>query len=149
VKWGLAGAVGIPWRARLIEQVQRLPSATTGVVAAYADAGRAGGAPLDEVADFACSQPWPGCVLLMDTFDKTEGKRGQRRTLLDWLSLTRLGELCQRCRQAGIRIALAGSLGLEELRCLRPLRPDWLAVRGAACERHDRRRGISAERVRA
>jgi uncharacterized protein (UPF0264 family) len=68
--------------------------------------------------------------------------------LLDWCTDRELIELRQRCRAAGVVVALAGSLGAEQLRALRPLRPDWFAVRGAACQGGQRTQAISAERVR-
>jgi uncharacterized protein (UPF0264 family) len=45
-------------------------------------------------------------------------------------------------------VALAGSLGAEEIRQLLPARPDWFAVRGAVCEGSDRQQRVSCDRVR-
>jgi uncharacterized protein (UPF0264 family) len=107
---------------------------------AYADWQRADAPPPQEVCDFAHTRHWG--AFLIDTW----GKDGT--TLLDWLSPDQLAGLRERCRAAGLPIALAGSLGPEQLRLLRPLRPDWFAVRGAAC-RHGRRTSpIDAGRVR-
>ena len=53
--------------------------------------------------------------------------------MLDWLSPGAIQELCRRCREAGLKIALAGSLGEVEIGRLLELQPDWFAVRGAAC----------------
>jgi uncharacterized protein (UPF0264 family) len=47
-----------------------------------------------------------------------------------------------------VRVALAGSLGEPEIRTLLPARPDWFAVRGAACMAGDRHGTIAAEQVR-
>jgi uncharacterized protein (UPF0264 family) len=44
-----------------------------------------------------------------------------------------LERICRACRDAGVRVALAGSLGVAEVEALRPLNPDWFAVRGAVC----------------
>jgi uncharacterized protein (UPF0264 family) len=97
------------------------------VVAAYGDWAAAGAPPVEEVYAYAREQA--GGVVLVDTFAKGAG-----RTLLDWLSPHELANTCARCRAAGVQTALAGSLGLAEIGRLLPLRPDWIAVRGAACE---------------
>jgi hypothetical protein len=82
------------------------------------------------VAAFAIEHAWP--VLLLDTRIK-DGS-----SLFEWLSPRTVRDLTNRCRAVGVRVALAGSLGLDHLGALRELQPDWLAVRGAVC-RHGRR----------
>jgi uncharacterized protein (UPF0264 family) len=37
------------------------------------------------------------------------------------------------CHDAGVRVALGGSLGRRDIEGLLPLEPDWVAIRGAAC----------------
>ena len=49
--------------------------------------------------------------------------------------------------RAGLPIALAGSLGREEIRRLLPLGPDLIAVRGAACRDRDRNGAIERHAV--
>lgn len=80
--------------------------------------------------------------LLLDTFEK------DGRTLLDWLDRAALERLVTRCRTDGIRLALAGSLGVEEMVALKYLQPDWFAVRGAACLGRQRNAAIDAGRVK-
>ncbi len=109
---------------------------------AYADWQRADAPPAEAVAAFAGRRP--GGVLLLDTWEKGTG-----RTLLDWLGVPDLARLCGRYRAAGVRVALAGSLGPAQVRQLLPLLPDWIAVRGAACAGDDRGRAVCADRVRA
>jgi uncharacterized protein (UPF0264 family) len=145
VKWGLAGygAHG-GWQAELTAAGRQVAASAPGcevVVAAYADWQVAGAPPVDAVVAFARRRP--GGVLLVDTYGKNDG-----RTLLDWLSVKEVGRLCRACRQSGVRVALAGSLGADEIRRLLPARPDWFAVRGAACVGRDRRQSVRAERVR-
>ena len=147
VKWGLAGYSGQPgrdWRRDLeaAERVRRQDPGCRVVAVAYADGQRAAAPPVEEVAAFVRRRP--GGVLLLDTWEKGSG-----RTLLDWLNVAELDRLCRRCRAAGARVALAGSLGPEQIRQLLPLGPDWIAVRGAACAGDDRARAVSADRVRA
>src|SRR5262249_56021688 len=110
------------------------------VAVAYADWQAVQAPPPAEVCAFACDHRWG--AFLLDT------GRKDGRTLLDCLSVAEVVLLCRSCRRAGVRVALAGSLGLEEIQMLAPAEPDWFAVRGAAC-RHGCRRGvIHGERVR-
>jgi uncharacterized protein (UPF0264 family) len=62
--------------------------------------------------------------------------------------LEEVERICAGCRASGIRVALAGSLGAEQIGRLLPCRPDWFAVRGAACAGGERRQGVQADRVR-
>jgi uncharacterized protein (UPF0264 family) len=67
---------------------------------------------------------------------------------LYWLNECNLERIVERCRSAGIRVALAGSLGFDEIKTLKRLQPDWFAVRGAACQGRHRNAAIDAGRVR-
>ena len=145
VKWGLAGSDGgRDWQSDLAAAVRRVEGQAPGcrvVAVAYADWPRAGAPPVDEVATFVRLRRRD--VLLLDTWAKEAG-----RTLLDSLPVPEVARLVASCRAAGVRVALAGSLGPEEIRELLPLRPDWFAVRGAACEGRDRGQTVSVPRVR-
>jgi uncharacterized protein (UPF0264 family) len=144
VKWGLAGwTTAQDWRLALPPS----PGPPQVVVAAYADWREAACPPIAEVARFALEQP--GSVLLIDTFSKAPQQRGGRtRSLLDWLPLDEVVALCSRCRAAGVRVALAGSLGPQEIGFVLAARPDWIGIRGAACD-GGRDGAISTSRVRA
>jgi uncharacterized protein (UPF0264 family) len=145
VKWGLAGCGTDPaWRAALRARHGGGPAVVT---VGYADWQCARAPSVDEVLAFALERP--GGVLLIDTHCKEPARPGGLRpTLLDWLSVAELESLCAQCRERGVHVALAGSLGPEEMRRLAGARPDWFAVRGAACD--DGRHGtVSAARVRA
>jgi uncharacterized protein (UPF0264 family) len=143
VKWGLAGS-GSDWQPRLKRALQRAGeiAGRSGVVVAYADAAKAGTPSVEEVVAFATEKP--GRVLLIDTF----AKGTPRRTLLDWLSVGQVQEICQQCRAAEVRVALAGSLGEAEILSLLPAEPAWFAVRGAACAGGRRAARVSPQRVR-
>jgi uncharacterized protein (UPF0264 family) len=146
VKWGLAGCEEegqTSWWWDLAEEVDRLAALfpfCLAVAVAYADWPRAQAPRPEQVCTFAAWQP--AGALLLDTW----GKDGS--TLLDWMSPAEVTSLCQRCRQAGVRLALAGSLGLAEIQALKQARPDWFAVRGAVCKGRDRMATIDAEKVR-
>jgi len=143
-KWGLAGWGRQPayqWQEAFQRAAASLREHTPccqPVIVAYADAERAAAPPPAAVAAFARAT---GCLLLVDTHTK-DGS-----TLLDWLSWRELAALCELGRNAGIRLALAGALTPAAISRLTPLRPDWFAVRGAACRQGWRDGAIDPERV--
>jgi uncharacterized protein (UPF0264 family) len=144
VKLGLAGAANLDWQNILSGHLHNglgPGHSPQLVVTAYADADNAGAPPVDEVCRFACLQP--GNVFLLDTY-----KKEKRLTLLDWLPPQTVMAMCHRCREAGVRIALAGSLGPREIMELRVAQPDWFAVRGAVCTEGRREGAVCAEKVR-
>jgi (5-formylfuran-3-yl)methyl phosphate synthase len=150
VKWGLAGLADQDWRGAFCQRAQPFLASggPTPVLVAYADAQPAGAPPVNEVTAFACQGSWAGKrILLIDTFDKAAAA-GRRNTLLDWLTIDQVGELCRMCRTKGVRVALAGSLGVEQIHLLRDTGPDWFAVRGAVCTGHDRHQVVREDRVR-
>jgi (5-formylfuran-3-yl)methyl phosphate synthase len=144
VKWGLAGSGTAPnWRRRLTRAAEELAErhpATQPVAVAYADWQRATAPFPEAVCGFACDRGWK--AFLIDTWSK------DGTNLLDWLSLERLGRLREQSREAGVRLALAGSLGAEQIAVLRVIEPDWFAVRGAACRDGGRGGEIDEKRVR-
>jgi uncharacterized protein (UPF0264 family) len=131
VKWGLAGAgASATWCAALDARRSFGPEV---VAVAYADWRCARAPSVDRVFQFAACRA--GSVLLLDTHCKDAPSRGgSRPTLLDWLTNAEIVELCENCRAAEVSVALAGSLGPAEIRGLAPARPNWFAVRGAACD---------------
>jgi uncharacterized protein (UPF0264 family) len=140
VKAGLSHcAASFNWRAAYAQLRAELPEGVTLVAVAYADHELAAAPSIDEVLAAAIELRLP--ALLIDTFDKTHG------TLWTWLSLVTLPEHIERAQSAGVQIALAGSLSLEDFPMAAALHPDWLAVRGAACE-GGRLRSVVARKVR-
>jgi len=141
VKWGLAGcAQHRRWTSLLDSVAKSLPTTCCPVAVAYADWQRAQSPPPTQVCEFACARRWG--AFLVDTWIKD----GQ--TLLDFLSLSEIERLRDRCREAGVAIALAGSLDLPQIERLLPVAPDWFAVRGAVCDVGGRKGKINAARVR-
>jgi uncharacterized protein (UPF0264 family) len=134
-KWGLSGCNGGSWRRDLLaarKELFRHGAECQAVAVAYADWQRALAPAPEEVVSFAIENGWK--VFLLDTWRK-DGS-----SLFKWLVSEDVRDLIERCRSAGVRVALAGSLDLEHLPILRDLQPDWLAVRGAVCG-HGRRSG--------
>lgn len=141
VKWGLAGA-GTDWTTRwrrLRERVESVSSCRA-VMTAYADWRRVAAPPPSEVFHAAFAER--AAALLIDTGVK------DGTTLTDWLAVGELDELARRCRETGMRLALAGALGATAIRGLLGVRPDWFAVRGAACRQGRREGPVDAECVR-
>jgi uncharacterized protein (UPF0264 family) len=120
VKWGLAGWEGRDWRAVLAEAPRHA------VVVAYAD-WRAVAAPhAAEVVAFAAKRR--SAAFLIDTAVK------DGRTLLNCLPVEIVGLFADWCRENDVPLALAGSLGPDEVARLAHARPTWFAVRGAVCD---------------
>jgi uncharacterized protein (UPF0264 family) len=144
LKWGLSGCGGMYlWKPLLRAVARNLTARQPGVTvaaAAYADWRQARAPRPDEVCAFACEQGFG--AFLLDTW----GKDG--RTLLDWVSPQDVAGWCARCHAAGVPVALAGSLGPEQIQALRSARPTWFAIRGAACAGGRRDAPIDAGRVR-
>lgn len=141
VKWGLA-SLGASWQSRLLDAMRQLASHQPScrvVAVAYADWQRAQSPPPPDVCRFAAEQG--AGAFLIDTWQK-DGS-----TLLDWLSLDAIEEMQGSCGAAGVPLALAGSVGANEIRTLLPLRPDWFAVRGAACRKRQREAEIDEGEV--
>jgi uncharacterized protein (UPF0264 family) len=135
-KIGLAGA-GSDWAARW-EMVRDRLAGPPWVAVAYADWREAEAPEPAEVVAVALKVP--DCVgLLVDTWDKS------RRTPLDesWSSIV------ARVRAAGKLVVLAGGLDRAAIQSLARLRPDYFAVRGAACFGGDRLAAIDPARVAA
>jgi uncharacterized protein (UPF0264 family) len=144
VKWGLAGCGAHPdwpgrWRAAT-GRMRRLLPGCRGVVAAYADWQRAQAPPPEVVCTFARLNRCD--AFLLDTWRK------DGRNLLNWLPAATIARLCRDCRESGVRVALAGSLGPRQIVELQAARPDWFAVRGAVCRGGRRDAAVDADAVR-
>lgn len=121
VKWGLSRARrGWDW---FLRGVRSQAGACEVVPCAYADWQRAQSPAPEEACRFVCEHRFS--ALLIDTW----GKDGT--SLWDWLAPEQLAEIRTRCTAAGVRLAVAGSLKLENLGAMDA---DWVAVRGAVCE---------------
>jgi len=113
------------WGSRWNKVRHRWPDSCLAVAVAYADSEHADAPTLDAVFAAACAAK--AGAILIDTFQKNG------TTLFDYLPMRILSEFIGHCRAKGIPIALAGSLGFSQIEQLLPCKPDWIAVRGAAC----------------
>ena len=139
-KLGLAGCAGDPtWPSRWAAALAELPPDWAPVAVVYGDWQQADAPPPEEVHRYAIRF---GCrAVLVDTFDKSRGP------LPSIWPFKQLDRFLQQVRRSGQLTVLGGSLTAELLADVLPLRPDYIAVRGAVC--HGNRIGsISPRRVR-
>jgi (5-formylfuran-3-yl)methyl phosphate synthase len=124
-----------------VRRAVRMVSETAQVVAAgYADWRRFGGLNPDELV---CAATNAQCdVVMVDTAIKD----GQ--TLFDNMSFDELRRFVNQARNAGLAVALAGSLTWEHSERLFELNPMLIGVRGAVCTGRDRMAAISPEKTR-
>jgi len=136
-KLGLAAA-GPDWVDSWAGVRRRFGAGVSWVAVAYADWRHAGAPDPDAVLDAALAAG--GCAgVLVDTWDKSRGCPVD----LSWAGWF------DRARRGGRMTALAGRLDAESIDRLAPLRPDVVAVRGAACLGGDRRADVDPRRVAA
>ncbi len=125
-KLGLAGCARIAtWRYDWQAALSTFPAEVECVAVVYAD-WRAVAAPspsdvLEGGIEFGCR------ALLIDTSNKSAGN------LLDHWPLEELATFVEAARRARLLVVLGGSLGPASIEQVMPLRPDYIAVRGAAC----------------
>lgn len=105
---------------------------------AYADWMRVWGMPFERVLH------WSTCGILIDTAIK------DGRGLLHWHTISHLQRYQRACHQAGLFLALAGSLSLADVKLLaKEVQPDIIAVRGAACVSSSRLASVDPGRIRS
>jgi (5-formylfuran-3-yl)methyl phosphate synthase len=125
-KLGLAGCRHVDdWPTHWRAAIASLPSRIAPVVVAYADYRNANSPEPWSLLPLAQGLECRGLVL--DTFDKQEGKLG------DYLSRADLRRWLAAVRSAGMTSVVAGGLGLDDLVEVAQLGPDYVGVRGAAC----------------
>ena len=125
VKVGLSGAVGTPWSDALGGMATGLPAGTGLVAVAYADWQRCRGPDPEALVAAAAGA---GCLgVLVDTFDKSgPGLFGlvDRAAICRWVALA---------HAAGMPIALAGKLSLDDVASAVSVGADVVGVRSVAC----------------
>ncbi len=142
VKVGLLGTPGTDEAVAVLRAVRgAVDGSATVVAAAYADAERVAGGPLPpgEVVEAARRAGVGGCLL------DTAVKDG--RGLFEWLTPEALEALVGDAHAAGLVMALAGSLRLEDLSRVRATGADIAGVRTAACRDGRRTAPLDAGRI--
>jgi (5-formylfuran-3-yl)methyl phosphate synthase len=136
VKVGLYGVSDEDDAVALLRAVRDGARGAVVVAAAYADARRVAHAPLA-----------PELVPRVAQAADTAVKDG--RGLLEWLSPDALGALVADAHAAGLQLALAGALRVEDLPVIRDTGADIAGVRSAVCADGNRSGPLDAARVRA
>jgi uncharacterized protein (UPF0264 family) len=143
VKAGLYGVTTFEEALAMMDAVRRavrMVSDTAEVVAAgYADWRRFGGLNPDDLVRAATSAQCD--VVMVDTAIK------DGHDLFDNMSLDELRRFVSQAREAGLMVALAGSLKWEHADWLFELDPALIGVRGAVCVGKDRKTAISPEKT--
>lgn len=144
-KIGLAGCRTLPgWKSRWIETMVAIwphdDARAHAVAVAYADWQTAHAPDPREVLRAAVEAGCP--ALLVDTWDKSAG------VVFDHWPAEELADFMDLAHSHGLLTVLAGSLAGENFSAAAKLRPDFLAVRTAACEA-GRGGTVSRERVAA
>jgi uncharacterized protein (UPF0264 family) len=140
VKLGLSGCrADAGWAARWREVSGRLPPEVTPVGVVYADWPSCNAPEPDRIVAEAAAV---GCgAVLVDTFDKTAGG------LFDHRTPDELAHFVHTVQMLGMLAVVAGSLTEATMAPVLATRPDYVAVRGAAC-RGGRLGVLEAGRIR-
>lgn len=139
VKLGLAGCGAMSdWSRRWRLAMERIRGAAELVAVVYADWRSCLAPRPEEIAEAAGEIG--AAALLVDTFDKSRGN------LFDHWPVDQVTRFVGELQAAGRLVVLAGSLRDAALQQAVQLRPDLVAVRGAACD-GDRTQNISSERI--
>jgi uncharacterized protein (UPF0264 family) len=121
-------------------RAETLPSGTRTVAVIYADYHAANAPSSEEILDAAAE--WQCDTILVDTWNKSGGG------LLAIWSFDQIARLLETVHSRGRHVAIAGSLTHDDIAKVLCLEPEYIAVRGAACEA-GRTSAVSTERVRA
>ncbi|MBN2452027.1 MAG: (5-formylfuran-3-yl)methyl phosphate synthase [Lentisphaeria bacterium] len=143
IKAGLYGATNysdaLAMMASVTRSIRMVRKDILAVACGYADYRRFGGVPCDELVDAAGEAG--ADVVMVDTAVK-DGK-----TLFDALRVDEIQRFVERGHEAGMMVALAGSIGLDHIETLCAIGPDIIGVRGAVCDGSDRRKQMSVRRI--
>lgn len=122
------------WNNARHQLAANLPRTIGWVAVAYADQQLAAAPAPSDVIRAAMEEGCRG--VLIDTFDKSRGR------LLNWMNVDDLQQVAALVQQAGMFLALAGSLRPSDLPRLAAVPADIIAIRGAACPAGDRQADI-------
>lgn len=144
VKAGLHGSKDVAEGTELMRGVVRtckeFDSGVTVVTAGYADYRRIDGLNPLQLVEIAVASK--SDMVMLDTFIK------DGRNLFDALTEDELTEFVDRAHDAGLKVALAGSVRAEHLEPLARIGADVVGVRGAVCSGFDRGTTIDPGKAR-
>lgn len=143
VKVGLMGpenpSEAVQLVTKLVRTVEQNPKDGEVVACGYADFDRSG--TIEPLSIPRIAREADADYAMLDTGIK-DGK-----SLTDFLTLSELIEFTEKSHSSGLKVALAGSLGLSEISDLLPLQPDVIGVRGAVCKGSSRECEIKKNRI--
>ena len=143
IKAGLRGATGaVDARAMIqamVQSVHDVDQRIITVASGYADFKRFDGLHWQDLLEAASKTSVN--VVMLDTLIKD----GQ--TLFDAMSMSDLHRFTDMAHDAGLKVALAGSISMEHLDRLCEINPDILGMRGGVCHQSDRTQGICSQRL--
>ncbi len=128
------------WRSFRERLAEVHPNPPAWVAVIYADWIKAQSPPPEEILT-AAAEHQCGAVLL-DTFHK------DGRSLVEVLPSQELEQIASAVHQAGLALALAGGLRKTDVPRLKPLAPEIVAIRSAACRDGNRTAEICETAVR-
>ncbi len=144
IKAGLYGVSNAEEAGTLMSSVTRSVRMVTDnvnlVACGYADFKLFGGVSWRGMIDAAIVSK--SDTVMLDTATK------DGNTLFDYLSEEDIRTFVEMGHDAGMGVALAGSIGVRHLDLLRDINPDIIGVRGAVCEDYDRMKTVSAEKIK-
>ena len=140
IKVGLQGATSSNQVAQMMGQIVRavseISSQATVVAAGYGDYARFGGPSPETLVEGAVAG---GCRFVMLDTGIKDGLK-----LTDHLTYSELDSFVQLAKQHQCQVALAGSIGWEEISIMQDLGVDLIGIRGAVCQNRDRSRPIDS-----
>ncbi len=123
----------------VVRSVKEYDSEKKVVAAAYSDYERLGLVSPFELPDIGAKA---GADVIMVDTGKKDGK-----TTFDFLSEDDLMRFVSGAKESGLQTAIAGSIGFEDLDCIKRIDPDIIGVRGIVCG-GDRNSSIKEELVK-
>jgi (5-formylfuran-3-yl)methyl phosphate synthase len=139
LKIALAGCADLAWGRKAREISSHLQRPSQLILAYYADAQQVQCPIWHDVLQVSQSI---GCkYILVDTCQKWSGR------LLDHCTAEQLHAMIHSASKFGLRVALAGSIRLDEMELLANLGASWLGLRGAVCMESDRTQSICPRRL--
>ena len=139
-KLGLRGSVTDPdWQSKLTRWHNG--ELNKAVAVSFADWKRSDSPPPHAILDWAIENHAAG--FLIDTAIK------DGRGLFRWISPETLSAMILKAKEAGLFVAIAGSLRLNDIPICLEIKPDIIGVRGAACLKTDRQSRLCKEQIAA
>lgn len=138
VKFGLAESkTDEALSSKIKELISDLPCCVEPVLSAYVDHQNANALDLFSVLNLARELRFK--YLLLDTFDKSA------ENFFHYVKPSFFNQIRAQAKRHGMRLAIAGKIGRQDISDAIEFEPDVIGVRGAVCENGSRRQSITNE----